>query len=77
MIIVSRIMHVKVDRRLNVTNKFKYQRRLSSRLAIVMFRGTPCIKVSFLFVTNIFSSMITNENILRCSSVECQKYDEL
>ena len=44
MIIVSRIIHVKVDRRLNVTNKFKYQRRLSSRLAIVMFRGTPCSK---------------------------------
>ena len=42
MIIVSRIIHVKVDRRLNVTNKFKYQRRISSRLAIVMFRGTPC-----------------------------------
>ena len=45
MIIVSRIIHVKVDRRLNVTNKFKYQRRLSSHLAIVMFRGTPCIKL--------------------------------
>ena len=30
MIIVSRIIHVKVDRRLNVTNKFKYQRRLST-----------------------------------------------
>ena len=42
MIIVSRIIHVKVDRTLNVTNKFKYQRRLSSRLVIVMFRGTPC-----------------------------------
>ena len=42
MIIVLRIMHGKVDRRLNVTNKFKYQRRLSSRLPIVMFRGTPC-----------------------------------
>ena len=42
MIIVSRIIHVKVDRRLNVTNKFIYQRRLSSRLVIVMFRGTPC-----------------------------------
>jgi len=38
-------MHVKVDRRLNVTNKFKYQRRLSSRLPIVMFRGTPCMSV--------------------------------
>ena len=25
-----------------MSNKFKYQRRLSSRLAIVMFRGTPC-----------------------------------
>ena len=45
MIIVSRIIHFKVDRRLNVTNKFKYQRRLSSRLPIVMFRGTPCIKL--------------------------------
>ena len=43
MIIVSRIIHVKVDRRLNVTNKIKYQRRLSSRLAIVMFRGTLCM----------------------------------
>ena len=43
MIIVSRIIHVKVDRRLNVTNKFIYQRRLSSHLAIVMFRGTPCM----------------------------------
>ena len=43
MTIVSRIIHVQVDRRLNVTNKFKYQRRLSSRLAIVMFRGTLCI----------------------------------
>ena len=47
MIIVSRIIHVKVDRRLNVTNKFKYQRRLSSRLPIVMFRGTPCISQDF------------------------------
>ena len=46
MIIVSRIIHVKVDRRLNVTNKLKYQRRLSSRLAIVMFHGTPCITKS-------------------------------
>ena len=45
MIIVLRIIHVKGDRRLNVTNKFKYQRRLSSRLAIDMFRGTPCIRV--------------------------------
>jgi len=41
-IIVSRIIHVKVDRRLNVTNKFKYQRRVSNRFPIVMFRGTPC-----------------------------------
>ena len=41
MLIVSRNIHVKVDRRLNVTNKFKYQRRLSSCLAIVMFHGTP------------------------------------
>jgi len=45
-IIVSRIIHVKVDRILNVTNKFKYQRRLSSRLAIVMFRGSPCMYVT-------------------------------
>ena len=46
MIIVSRIIHIKVDRIINVKNKFKYQRRLSSRLAIVMFRGTPCSKKS-------------------------------
>ena len=50
MIIVSRIMHVKVDRRLNVTNKFKYQRRLSSRLPIVMFRGTPCIFCKYKYI---------------------------
>ena len=50
MIIVSRIIHVKVDRRLNVTNKFKYQRRLSIRLAIVMFRGTPCIKIYICYI---------------------------
>ena len=43
MIVVSRIIQVKVDRGLNVKKKIKYQRRLSSRLAIVMFRGTPCI----------------------------------
>ena len=49
MLIVSRIIHVKVNRRLNVTNKFIYQRRLSSRLAIVMFRGTPCRLVSSRF----------------------------
>jgi len=42
-IIVSRIMHVKVDKRLNDTNKIKYQRRLKSRLAIVMFRGTGLV----------------------------------
>ena len=54
MIIVSRIIHVKVDRRLNVTTKFIYQRRLSSRLAIVMFRGTPCIKQlnNFIVIVN-------------------------
>ena len=51
MIIVSRIIHVKVDRRLNVRNKFKYQRRLSSRLAIVMFRGTPCRFCNTLYFT--------------------------
>ena len=34
-IVVSRIIHVKVDRILNVTNKFKYQRQLSSRLVVV------------------------------------------
>ena len=56
MIIVS-IINVKVDRRLHVTNKFKYQRRLSSCLAIVMFRGTPCtvvlVTVFGLFKTNL------------------------
>ena len=32
----------KVGSRLNVTHKFKVQKRLSSRLATVMFRMTPC-----------------------------------
>ena len=57
MVIVSRILHVQLGLRLIVTNKFKYQRRLSSlqssyychvswdtlssRLATVMLRGTP------------------------------------
>ena len=63
-IIVSRIIHVKVDRRLNVTNKFKYQRRLLSRLAIVMFRGTPCMwsprSSSFDFTKKCFSGNIYN-----------------
>ena len=70
MIIVSRIIHVKVDRRLNVTNKFKYQRRLSSRLAIVMFRGTPCIltifKVTDLFVKYfLFKTYMPEKKYLR------------
>ena len=47
MIIVSRIIHGKADRKINVKNKFKYQRRLLSRHAIVMFRGTPCIYQTF------------------------------
>ena len=34
---------LKYDLQLNNTNKFKVQRRLSSRLATVMFCGTPCI----------------------------------
>ena len=41
--IVSRIIYVKVGLRLNVRNEFKVLRWLSSRLATVMFRGTPCI----------------------------------
>ena len=40
---ISRIIHVKVGWRLNVSNKFRVQRRLSNRLATVMFLGTPCI----------------------------------
>ena len=45
-----------------VTNKFKYQRRLSSRLAIVMFRGTPCISkiVFYSFVNGNKSSIISD-----------------
>ena len=65
MIIVSRIIHVKVDRRLNVTNKFKYQRRLSSRLAIVMFRGTPCITC----ILNLFLSKQLTIN--KCTLLDC------
>ena len=45
MIIVSGIMHVKEGGRLNVTNYLKVERRLSIRLASVMFRGTPCMYI--------------------------------
>ena len=64
MIIVLRIIHVKVDRRLNVTNKFKYQRRLSSRLAIVMFCGTPCIS-KYLFLRRLVyrSKEVLHQNV--------------
>ena len=51
MILVSRIIHAKEDRSLNVTNKFKYQRRLPSRLAIVMFRGTLCSLIVRIWIT--------------------------
>jgi len=54
-IIVSRIIHVKVDRRLICHNKFKYQRRLSSRLAIVMFWGHPVTPGMELFEQQYFT----------------------
>ena len=31
---------------MNTTNYFKDQRRPSSRLATIMFRGTPCIHIN-------------------------------
>ena len=40
-VIVSRIIHVIEGLRLNVTNKFKALRQLSSRLDTVMVCGTP------------------------------------
>jgi len=58
-IFVSRIIHVKIDRRLNVTNKFIYQRRLSSRLAIAMFRGTPC-NYEFFYKEQIYHQIKSN-----------------
>ena len=39
--VVSIIIPVKLGWRLNITNKIKGQRRLSGRLATVIFRGTP------------------------------------
>ena len=68
MIIVSRIIQVKVDRRLNVTNKFKYQRRLSSRLAIVMFRGTPCIYIYYLIYSGLTNKV---EKEIVCTMIIC------
>ncbi len=47
--------------------QIKYQRRLSSRLAIVMFRGTTCIRDNVLIVRieNInIVSMLSYEQIL-------------
>ena len=42
---VSRIIHVKGRRRLKISNKLNFQRRLSIPLATVWFRGTPCIYI--------------------------------
>ena len=42
----SRIILTKLGLRINAAIYFKYQRRPSSTLAIVMFRGTPCKYVS-------------------------------
>ena len=70
----SNILLLKCDLQINAVNYLKHQRRPSIRLATVKFRGTPCVKVSFLFVTNIFSSMITNENMFIC---RVSKNDEL
>ena len=39
-VIVLSIIHEKIGWQLNVTNRFKYLRRLSHRRATVMFRGT-------------------------------------
>ena len=51
---VSRIIPVKVGIQLNVLNRLKVQWQLSSCLATVMFRGTPCtikrIRVQILYV---------------------------
>jgi len=43
-VIDSKVIHDKVGWRLNVNNKFQDLRRLSIRLATVMFMGTPCIR---------------------------------
>ena len=44
MVIDSKVINDKVGWRLNVKNKFQDLRRLSIRLATVMFMGTPCIR---------------------------------
>ena len=44
MIINPRILLLKLGLQINAANYFKYQRRPSSRLATVMFRGTLGIK---------------------------------
>ena len=43
MIIVSRIIHVKVDRRLNVTNKFKTKDDFQVVLLLSCFVGHPVL----------------------------------
>ena len=49
---------VKIGWRLNVTNKFKDQRQLSSRLATVMFHGT-----SFMYL-NLWSDCVQEIGVL-------------
>ena len=44
MVIDSKVINDKVGWGLNVKNKFQDLRRLSIRLATVMFMGTPCIR---------------------------------
>ena len=57
MIIVSRIIHVKVDRRLNVTNKFKYQDDFQVVLLLSCFVGHPVpLRKSVHFVEDVHES---------------------
>ena len=63
--------NVKLGWRLNVTNKFKDQRRLSRRLAIVLFHGIPCMYLNLWSELGTLEWITFNPNyLIRISTVE-------
>ena len=53
-IIISIMLLLKLSWRINAANNIKKKRRSSSRLATVMFSGTPCLFKDQIFLTFLF-----------------------
>ena len=54
---ISRILLLKLGWQINAANDIKNHRRRSSRLAAVMFPGTPCIKRKYIAEQNVQVSL--------------------